>query len=51
MLNMKRRLNPLCQPLAVWDIPYYSHQARANWFKLDIEKGPYLFGDLDPYYV
>ena len=38
MLHMKKRLNPLCQPLAVWDVPYYSHQARANWFKLDIEK-------------
>ena len=38
MLNMKRKLNPMCQPLAVWDVPYYSHQARANWFKLDIEK-------------
>ena len=38
MLNMKKRLNPLCQPLAVWDVPYYSHQAKSNWFKLDIEK-------------
>lgn len=33
---MKRKTS--LQPLAVWDIPYYSAQARANWFKLDIEK-------------
>ena len=38
MLRMKRKTNPSCQPLAVWDIPYFNSQAKANWFKLDIEK-------------
>jgi intermediate peptidase len=38
MLNMKRRSNPLCRPLALWDVPYYSSLARANWFKLDTER-------------
>jgi len=38
MLTMKRRLNPSCNPLAMWDIPYFSGQARANWFRLDMEK-------------
>ena len=38
MMKMKRRSNPLCQPLSVWDIPYFSAMARANWFQLDTEK-------------
>jgi len=38
LLEMKRKVNPGCKPLAVWDIPYFSAQARANWFKLDLEK-------------
>jgi intermediate peptidase len=38
MLSMKQRSNPLCQPLALWDIPFFSSVARANWFKLDTER-------------
>ena len=38
MLHMKRRSSPLCQPLALWDVPYFSAMARANWFQLDTER-------------
>jgi len=38
MMKMKQRSNPMCQPLSVWDIPYFSAVARANWFQLDTEK-------------
>jgi intermediate peptidase len=38
LLHMKRRSNPLCQPLALWDVPYYSSLARANCFQLDTER-------------
>merc|ERR1712142_1068546 len=37
MTNMKKRTNPLCQPLAMWDVPYFSGQARATWFRMDME--------------
>ena len=38
MLALKRRVNPLCGDLAVWDVPYFSAQARAGMFHLDLEK-------------
>jgi len=38
MMTMKRRINPLCGNLAMWDVPYFSGQARANMFQLDLEK-------------
>jgi len=38
MLFMKKRLNPSCKPLAMWDVPYFSGQARASWFRLDMER-------------
>jgi len=37
MSNMKRRTNPMCSPLAMWDVPYFSGQARGTWFSLDLE--------------
>jgi len=37
MSDMKRRTNPLCSPLAMWDVPYFSGQARGTWFSLDLE--------------
>merc|ERR1719228_2471552 len=37
MSDMKRRTNPLCSPLAMWDVPYLSGQARGTWFSLDLE--------------
>ena len=38
MLALKRRINPLAKSLAMWDVPYFSAQARANTFHLDLEK-------------
>jgi len=38
MLDLKRRINPMCGPLAMWDVPYFSGQARASMFQLDLEK-------------
>jgi len=38
MTDMKRQTNPMARPLAMWDVPYFSSQARANWFQLDLEK-------------
>eukprot|EP00092_Neocalanus_flemingeri_P039565 GFUD01043081.1.p1 GENE.GFUD01043081.1~~GFUD01043081.1.p1 ORF type:complete len:706 (-),score=245.82 GFUD01043081.1:139-2256(-) len=37
MSNMKRRTHPMCSPLAMWDVPYFSGQARGTWFSLDLE--------------
>jgi len=37
MTNMKKRTNPMCGPLAMWDVPYFSSLARSTWFKLDME--------------
>jgi len=37
MMNMKKRTNPMCSPLALWDVPYISGQARGTWFKIDLE--------------
>lgn len=38
MLAMKRRSNPLCGPLAMWDVPFFSGQARATALQLDLER-------------
>jgi len=38
MWTMKKRANPLAQSLSMWDVGYFSQQARTSWFDLDIEK-------------
>ena len=38
MQQMKKRVNPMAGPLAMWDVPYFSAQARATMFQLDLEK-------------
>jgi len=38
MQQMKKRINPMAGPLAMWDVPYFSAQARATMFQLDLEK-------------
>lgn len=35
MLDMKRVVNPAADSFHVWDVPYFSMQARNNWFDLD----------------
>lgn len=38
MMTMKQRANPLATPLSMWDVGYFSQQARVSWFNLDVEK-------------
>ena len=38
MTAMNKQANPLAHPLAMWDVGYFSQQARASWFNLDVEK-------------
>jgi len=37
MDNMKKRTNPMASPLAMWDVPFLSGQARSSWFRMDME--------------
>ena len=38
MLNLKRTSNPMARSLELWDVPYYTIQAKRTWFDLDTVK-------------